>query len=206
MNGLADSESFQRWWQEHSELDGLVREVEARMARGSLAKTSRALERLEAALDAHFTLEERVYFPLIDQLSPSRHTSIQAARTFKSVPSPMTTENVTNRTVKAPPKTGQKRSAFATFFGGALNVLPEKLGELGVADEPLEPGFKPHNGSTTCDPCWESREREPESDESIRRFASRFSPPLRPSCPTPPPLYLEFVEVARWPCAPAPVF
>ena len=27
--------------------------------------------------------------------------------TFKSVPSPMTTENVTNRTVKAPPKTGQ---------------------------------------------------------------------------------------------------
>ena len=95
MNGLADSESFQRWWQEHSELDGLVREVEARMARGSLAKTSRALERLEAALDAHFTLEERVYFPLIDQLSPSRHTSIQAARTFKSVPSPMTTENVT---------------------------------------------------------------------------------------------------------------
>ncbi len=30
-----------------------------------------------------------------------------AAVTFKSVPSPMTTENVTNRTVKAPPKTGQ---------------------------------------------------------------------------------------------------
>ena len=30
-----------------------------------------------------------------------------AAVTFKSVPSPMTTENVTNRTVKAPLKTGQ---------------------------------------------------------------------------------------------------
>ena len=81
MNGLADSESFQRWWQEHSELDGLVQEVEARMALGSLAKTSRALEGLESALDAHFTVEECVYFPLIEQLSPSRHTSIQAART-----------------------------------------------------------------------------------------------------------------------------
>ena len=30
-----------------------------------------------------------------------------AVVTFKSVLSPMTTENVTNRTVKAPPKTGQ---------------------------------------------------------------------------------------------------
>ncbi len=80
MNGLADSQSFQRWWQEHSELDGLVREVEARMGRGSLAKTSQALEELEAALDAHFTVEERVYFPLIEKLSPERHTSIQAAR------------------------------------------------------------------------------------------------------------------------------
>ena len=80
MNGLADSKSFQRWWQEHSELDGLVREVEARMALGSLAKTSRALEGLESALDAHFTVEERVYFPLIEKLSTSRHTSIQAAR------------------------------------------------------------------------------------------------------------------------------
>ena len=80
MNGLADSQSFQRWWQEHSELDGLVREVEARMGRGSLANTSQALEELEAALDAHFTVEERVYFPLIEKLSPERHNSIQAAR------------------------------------------------------------------------------------------------------------------------------
>ena len=80
MNGLADSTSFQRWWQEHSELDDLVRVVEARMGRGSLARTSQALEELEAVLDAHFTVEERVYFPLIEKLSPERHTSIQAAR------------------------------------------------------------------------------------------------------------------------------
>ncbi len=80
MNGFADSESFQRWWQEHSELDRLVRAVEARMGRGSLARTSQALEELEAVLDAHFTVEERVYFPLIEKLSPERHTSIQAAR------------------------------------------------------------------------------------------------------------------------------
>ncbi len=80
MNGFADSESFQRWWQEHSELDGLVRAVEARMGRGSLARTSQALEELEAALDAHFTVEERVYFPLIEKLSPERHTYIRAAR------------------------------------------------------------------------------------------------------------------------------
>ncbi len=50
------------------------------MGRGSLARTSQALEELEAALDAHFTVEERVYFPLIEKLSPERHTSIQAAR------------------------------------------------------------------------------------------------------------------------------
>ena len=38
-----------------------------------------------------------------------------AAVTFKSVPSPMTTENVTNRTVKAPAKNGTKLGTRLEF-------------------------------------------------------------------------------------------
>ncbi len=80
MSSLADLENLQRWWQEHSELDGLVLAVEATMREGSLARTGQALEELESALDAHFTVEERVYFPLIEKLSPEHHASIRTAR------------------------------------------------------------------------------------------------------------------------------
>jgi len=73
--GFADSDSLERWWHEHSELAELVHAVEETLARGSLERTSQALEDFEGVLDAHFTVEEEVYFPVVEKLSP-RHQSI----------------------------------------------------------------------------------------------------------------------------------
>ena len=79
MNGLADSDSLRRWWQEHSELDGLVEAVEEMLASGRLVRARQAVADLEGVLDAHFAAEERVYFPLIERLSPDHRGSVQAA-------------------------------------------------------------------------------------------------------------------------------
>ncbi len=52
MKSLADSNSLERWWQEHSELDRLVRGLDATLARATLEKTLGALEEHEAKLVA----------------------------------------------------------------------------------------------------------------------------------------------------------
>jgi iron-sulfur cluster repair protein YtfE (RIC family) len=78
--GFADSDSLERWWHEHSELAELVQGVEKTLARGSLERTSQALEDLEAVLDAHFTVEESVYFPVVEKLSPKHQSVIRSAR------------------------------------------------------------------------------------------------------------------------------
>ena len=80
MAGFADSDGLERWWHEHSELAELVQAVEKTLARGSLERTSRALEDLEGVLDAHFTVEERVYFPVVERLSPRHQSVIRTAR------------------------------------------------------------------------------------------------------------------------------
>ena len=79
MNGLADADSLRRWWQEHSELDELVEALEQVLASGSLVRARQAVADLEGVLDAHFTVEERVYFPLIERLSPDHQGTVQAA-------------------------------------------------------------------------------------------------------------------------------
>jgi iron-sulfur cluster repair protein YtfE (RIC family) len=80
MDRLAEEQSLARWWEEHSELDGLVEAVEQTMGEGDAARAAQALEQLDEALDAHFAVEEQVYFPLVERFSPLHSSVVQAAR------------------------------------------------------------------------------------------------------------------------------
>jgi hemerythrin len=80
MSELADGESLARWWEEHSELDALVEAVEETMGGGDVAAAGRALEKLDDALEAHFSVEENVYFPLVERFSPLHSSVVEAAR------------------------------------------------------------------------------------------------------------------------------
>jgi iron-sulfur cluster repair protein YtfE (RIC family) len=71
---------FERWWQEHSELDQLVSELEAALHTESNARASQALEELSEALRSHLAVEEDVYFPLLERLLPDSATGVQSAR------------------------------------------------------------------------------------------------------------------------------
>jgi iron-sulfur cluster repair protein YtfE (RIC family) len=69
-----------RWWEEHSELDAKVVDLNALLEAGTLDGALSALDALEEALETHFHTEEGVYFPLIDRLLPEEAESTQAAR------------------------------------------------------------------------------------------------------------------------------
>jgi iron-sulfur cluster repair protein YtfE (RIC family) len=75
-----DPQEFERWWQEHSELDRLVSGLERAFNEGSIAAAGAALEELADSLEEHFGVEERVYFPLVEQLSQGHAPAVQAAR------------------------------------------------------------------------------------------------------------------------------
>jgi iron-sulfur cluster repair protein YtfE (RIC family) len=79
MDRLAEEQSLARWWEEHSELDRLVEAVEETMGGADAAEAARALEQLDEALDAHFTVEEQVYFPLVEEFSPLHSSVVRAA-------------------------------------------------------------------------------------------------------------------------------
>jgi iron-sulfur cluster repair protein YtfE (RIC family) len=70
---------FERWWEEHSELDQLVQGLREALESGSRFRASEALEDLGVALDSHLAIEEDVYFPLLQQLVPETASGIQAA-------------------------------------------------------------------------------------------------------------------------------
>jgi hypothetical protein len=55
----------QRVASQHRQLDEFQGVVEDAVARGDLAEAQRALARFSEALDAHFQLEEEVYFPAL---------------------------------------------------------------------------------------------------------------------------------------------
>jgi iron-sulfur cluster repair protein YtfE (RIC family) len=71
---------FQRWWDEHSQLDRLVEELESALTRGALGPATAALDELASTLEAHFTVEEEVYFPLLGSLDPAHQPALDAAR------------------------------------------------------------------------------------------------------------------------------
>jgi iron-sulfur cluster repair protein YtfE (RIC family) len=80
MDGLADRDSLQRWWEEHSELDRLVADVEDSLNGGRLDAAQVALAALAEALESHFNVEERVYFPLVERFSPEHAAIVRGAR------------------------------------------------------------------------------------------------------------------------------
>lgn len=71
---------FERWWQEHSELDQLVTELDGALRDGSSARASGALEDLTEAFRTHLAVEEEVYFPLLERLLPEQTPGIRSAR------------------------------------------------------------------------------------------------------------------------------
>jgi hypothetical protein len=75
-----EAQSIERWWEEHSELDQLVSVLAGALERSSVPAASAALEDLCGAMDAHFDVEEAVYFPLLERLSPTHGASAKAAR------------------------------------------------------------------------------------------------------------------------------
>ncbi|MFQ5697570.1 MAG: hemerythrin domain-containing protein [Myxococcota bacterium] len=75
-----DSGGSERWWQEHSELDQRVRELEEAIESQHIGAANAALERLTEAIEAHFEVEEAVYFPLVERFSPSHVPAVKAAR------------------------------------------------------------------------------------------------------------------------------
>ena len=80
MSGAADAEILTRWWQEHSELDRLVEAVETTLASRNTRTAGRVLEDLVEAMEAHFGVEENIYFPLVERVSPKHTPAIRAAR------------------------------------------------------------------------------------------------------------------------------
>lgn len=71
---------LERWWQEHADLDRLVNALSESTASRSAPAASAALEDLAEALDAHFAVEEEVYFPLVESLRPELAPTVQKAR------------------------------------------------------------------------------------------------------------------------------
>ena len=74
------SNQLSRWWQEHSELDQLIEAIVEACGGKSGAAASAALEDLAEALEGHLTVEEEVYFPLVEHLRPELKPMIQGAR------------------------------------------------------------------------------------------------------------------------------
>ncbi len=71
---------FQRWWDEHSELDRLVAELESALVRGAIAAATSALDALASTLEGHFAVEEEIYFPLLESIDPAHAPALDAAR------------------------------------------------------------------------------------------------------------------------------
>ena len=75
-----DPAQLQRWWQEHSELDSRVEELVATIADQNVSGARAALEELSLAMEAHLSVEEDVYFPLVEALSHAHGSSLRQAR------------------------------------------------------------------------------------------------------------------------------
>ena len=63
---------------QHRHLGALKREIDAALERGERGATGDAFARFEAALGAHFDLEQGFFFPALHGLSPSRSSALEA--------------------------------------------------------------------------------------------------------------------------------
>ena len=76
----ADGLSLPRWWAEHSELDQMVADVTRALATGGLDPSLAAIAALKETLERHFSVEETVYFPLVERLAPEEASAVRAAQ------------------------------------------------------------------------------------------------------------------------------
>jgi hypothetical protein len=72
-------DGLERWWQSTASSASSSRRPEA-LRGGSIASAAAALEDLHASLEAHFGLEEALYFPLVERLSPENASVVNGAR------------------------------------------------------------------------------------------------------------------------------
>jgi hypothetical protein len=63
---------------QHRHLGALHREIEQAFDRGARDEARGAAERFEAALAAHFELEQQVFFPALHGLAPARANELEA--------------------------------------------------------------------------------------------------------------------------------
>ena len=79
MQDANEGMAFEGWWEEHSELDHLVRDLENALEGEGLADAREALEELTNTFEDHFALEEQVYFPIIEDLSAENTAKVRSA-------------------------------------------------------------------------------------------------------------------------------
>ncbi len=72
--------TLQRWWEQHSELDQLVLELESTLEGGEEGPAAAASAEMIEGLRAHLTVEEDVYLPLVERLLPDQAPEIERIR------------------------------------------------------------------------------------------------------------------------------
>lgn len=69
--------TLERWWEQHSELDQLVLELETALGGGEGGPAAEASAELIEGLRAHLAVEEDVYLPLAARLLPEEAPEIE---------------------------------------------------------------------------------------------------------------------------------
>ncbi len=72
--------TLERWWEQHSELDQLVLELETTLEGGEEGPAAEASTEMIEGLRAHLTVEEDVYLPLVERLLPEEAPEIERLR------------------------------------------------------------------------------------------------------------------------------
>ncbi len=70
MSRRDEAYSLLTWRNEHEQIERRVLAVERAVASSSVMSASRAIEALADVLEDHFSVEERVYLPMVERLSP----------------------------------------------------------------------------------------------------------------------------------------
>ncbi len=80
MQDADEGAAFEVWWEEHSELDRLVSEFALALNDGGAVEARKSLELLTETFENHFSLEELVYFPIIEALSAENAEKVRAVK------------------------------------------------------------------------------------------------------------------------------
>ena len=79
---ISQRAELRRWWEEHSKLDKLVEAFIQTLREGSVPAAIGALDELAQAFETHMSVEEDVYFPLVEKLHGAQIPLVREAREF----------------------------------------------------------------------------------------------------------------------------